>query len=1132
MSFVNKAAFTITSDSAKLPSTQTNKVVLVNITHASLKTVAHGGEIQNVVSFNGKTVPADAVFKLASDLSGAAMSYDVLFYDQTNGILIANVLKASCSQGSQFYLGIGDVTISTYQGGAVGAAYPSGYLMAWYAGDATTLNLLDSTANAQNGINSGVSAVAGKIKAAGRFNGSSTIDFAQLVDTPVWTIRAWVKPSISGGQYLLGRSSSDALIVPFWMAVNSASGYTRASGTYNFVSDGACGTAAFHRLGFSYDGTSLYYWVDGVLINQVLSPGTPTTSLAHLILGQCGDYVTGGKFSGDAGDLEILNYAAGADEMKADYSSQNDPTATGFFSSVTVTSTGNTGVASSTSTALAVSRSAAAAIGSAGSTSSALAYSTDLFRYVEPISGLDSNSGLIGAPWKTLNYAATHISVGGTIFLRAGDYHETLRLTWTNHPSGTSWDAPITMKAYPGETVRWAGLIYNEEILGFGDNSMPGVPHDYYWIFEGISFRGDRGFDHNRTASIGIAAVGDRTSRYLRFIDCEISWTIADGVLAGESYWELINCNVHDNGSGDGPGDHGIYWGGEFLTIDGGFYWNNSGFGIHIFSSGHNNVDDNIVRNVRSYTNGIGPHAGNSSGGGGILVSCGHRNKVYNCISVYNNLGSGIQIDYRAANSEIYSNTVYGNSENGFKIGSFGAEATATILRNNIAFGNATGGSGNPISDAGIGTIADHNITIDPLFASIPDFTLLPSSPARGAGLDLHSLGIAELDIDILGNPRPNAPWCSGALEFTGSAAAGSASSTSTALAVGASISRAVGTAASTSTAIALTSTNAYVGSAASTSTALAVSTTITNRVGSAAAIADAVAVGRSLAASIGVATSTSLARAGTALTSIQQAILQKILKNIAFAISPIWVSLHSGPVGLNGANEITGGLYHRTPTTAATWSPAASRFISNDSVIQFGTMPVSTVSWVGIWSAEVNGALIGSVGLNYPVAIRSGDTPKFEIGSLLVQFNEDFSTYLANALLNYMFRGTAFTTAPVYWSLHTDIATSFNENAAAQSTEVVGGSYARQAAVIGSWAAAGERLEGDSIFSLDYQALVSFSGMPTVSIKRLALWDAATNGNFLMWGPELPLSVTAGQTVTIDGTIARTLRATLTQTP
>lgn len=69
-------------------------------------------------------------------------------------------------------------------------------------------------------------------------------------------------------------------------------------------------------------------------------------------------------------------------------------------------------------------------------------------RFVDPQVGDDSGAGTEDRPWKTLRHSLRKLRPGDTLYLRGGTYCERPVLS----RSGTS-DAPITVRAYPGESV-------------------------------------------------------------------------------------------------------------------------------------------------------------------------------------------------------------------------------------------------------------------------------------------------------------------------------------------------------------------------------------------------------------------------------------------------------------------------------------------------------------------------------------------------------------------------------------------------------------------------------------------------------------------------------------------------------
>jgi hypothetical protein len=134
----------ITLDHTKCGSgDSTNFPVLVSITAQTwLKTVANGGNIQNTATVNSITVPTDLVFASDQVLS-SLLSWEVEFYDAVAGTIIAwvKVATVSSSTDTVFYVGYGDSGVTTFQGGALGAAWDSHYIAIYHFGNGTTLNV-------------------------------------------------------------------------------------------------------------------------------------------------------------------------------------------------------------------------------------------------------------------------------------------------------------------------------------------------------------------------------------------------------------------------------------------------------------------------------------------------------------------------------------------------------------------------------------------------------------------------------------------------------------------------------------------------------------------------------------------------------------------------------------------------------------------------------------------------------------------------------------------------------------------------------------------------------------------------------------------------------------------------------
>ena len=97
-----------------------------------------------------------------------------------------------------------------------------------------------------------------------------------------------------------------------------------------------------------------------------------------------------------------------------------------------------------------------------------------------------------------------------------------------------------------------------------------------------------------------------------------------------------------------------------------------------------------------------------------------------------------------------------------------------------------------------------------------------------------------------------------------------------------------------------------------------------------------------------------------------------------------------------------------------------------------------------------------------------------------------NLTNYLENKLLDHFLGTTTYTKPTVYVGLFTVIP-----GEAGGGTEVTGGSYARQAAAFDA-AASGATQNTSNI---------DFTGMPAATTVAIALFDASTSGNMLVYG-------------------------------
>ena len=97
-----------------------------------------------------------------------------------------------------------------------------------------------------------------------------------------------------------------------------------------------------------------------------------------------------------------------------------------------------------------------------------------------------------------------------------------------------------------------------------------------------------------------------------------------------------------------------------------------------------------------------------------------------------------------------------------------------------------------------------------------------------------------------------------------------------------------------------------------------------------------------------------------------------------------------------------------------------------------------------------------------------------------------NLTNYLENKLLDHFLGTTTYTRPTVYVALFT-----VAPGDAGGGTEVTGGSYARQAAAF----------DAASSGATSNSANIDFTGMPAATTVAIAIFDASTSGNMLVYG-------------------------------
>jgi hypothetical protein len=358
--------------------------------------------------------------------------------------------------------------------------------------------------------------------------------------------------------------------------------------------------------------------------------------------------------------------------------------------------------------------------------------------------GDDRSNGTERYPYRTIRKALSSIGPGDTLFIREGTYDQGVHTLSDLVPSGTSFDAPVTIRGYPGE------VVVLQPGTGFSVLYLAGSVRYTVWqdlVVDGsnLTYPDARGIEllngasSNRFANIEVRNVGG-TGIY-----------VAGGEINAAN--QFIDMIVHDVALGlDGDG-HGIHVASPDNTIDGGEFYDISGesgnsWAIQI-GDGDVGADRNVVRNARVHDTQFG-----------IALGGGDDNVAYNNV-IYDSLGVGVRLDFgpESDGNRFVNNTVVGNPGPAVQVGAEGVLSNTQIV-NNIFWRNGV----DAVADAGIGTVIESNVFVDPLFLNEDenDFRLTRDSPAIDAG---STLGEVAADVDGVLRPQGEA-FDAGAYEY------------------------------------------------------------------------------------------------------------------------------------------------------------------------------------------------------------------------------------------------------------------------------------------------------------------------------------------------------------------------------
>lgn len=306
-------------------STQTNITLLFSFSDAKLATVANGGLIRNLCARNGYNVPCDLIITndttCASLTGGYTWGYDG-DYSATGGTGHGWVMVPSYTTGGVTpTVCIGKSSVSTYQGGAVGAEFSStvGY---YHLANGTALSAVDFSGHV-NGTVNGATVTAGKIDGAAAFS-SANIDFGTTSNfdfgTADFTVSAWLNTVSAGTQVAVGGAGGSN----YFLGSGGSNALFAIGGS---VAGGPIANGAWHYVVGTRSGGVAFLYVDGAVITSTANGSAASPGV--MMIGQFAG--VGFNWAGSIDDVRFASVGRLANWVATEYANQNSPPSIGGF---------------------------------------------------------------------------------------------------------------------------------------------------------------------------------------------------------------------------------------------------------------------------------------------------------------------------------------------------------------------------------------------------------------------------------------------------------------------------------------------------------------------------------------------------------------------------------------------------------------------------------------------------------------------------------------------------------------------------------------------------------------------------------------------------------------------------------
>ena len=276
---------TVTSTASIASGTLTNFPMLVSSTEPYWEASSSGGTVQNICTdAHGNYEPCDLVFATSSANCGTAnLNFETEKYVTSTGALVDWVNVPTMSTGTVIYACYDAPTVTTDQSNP-SSTWNSNYAAVFHFNSSPTgtVQLYDSTANANNATNraSGTVATVGKI-AGGAANANasasnyvalatSTIGLIGAANSSTFTIEGWFNPTYYGSEFnVVSDYSGNGFALRLSAGNETFYVYPNNNRVTPTVSAAATGT--WYEMAGVVSGTKMYSYFNGA---QSASSGT------------------------------------------------------------------------------------------------------------------------------------------------------------------------------------------------------------------------------------------------------------------------------------------------------------------------------------------------------------------------------------------------------------------------------------------------------------------------------------------------------------------------------------------------------------------------------------------------------------------------------------------------------------------------------------------------------------------------------------------------------------------------------------------------------------------------------------------------------------------------------------------